>query len=162
MRPITRMEERTERTDETINNKISDLDKKLDNINAAITKPRDDKVSDIMKKIREQVPEIKTENKTEIKNITHENEVSCPTCGNHIHKLTSEGLTAKCIGDKCGAEYILVPKDADHKCTTCGLPIKKPIEGGKYQVEACPLCGNKKALKFNLSDLIKQDTRRAV
>lgn len=72
-----------------------------------------------------------------------------------FHKLeridgNNSGLIVKCTGPDCGKEYGLVDLDADHKCTTCGYPLKKPEDKSK-DIEDCPLCGGKKATKYNWS-----------
>lgn len=72
-----------------------------------------------------------------------------------FHKLEridgdNSGLMVRCTGPDCGKEYGLVDLDADQKCTTCGYPLKKPGDKSK-DIEVCPLCGGKKATKYNWS-----------
>ena len=79
----------------------------------------------------------------------------CPTCHDgHIHKLETDksGLVWKCNGDKCGYEYVLVPKVADYRCIGCGMPIKKPDKDETAkEMDGCPFCHGKKAVKFDWS-----------
>lgn len=79
----------------------------------------------------------------------------CPTCHQgHVHKVETDksGLVYKCHGDKCGFEAVMVSKDADYKCVGCGAPIKKP-EKEEYakEMDGCPFCKGKKAIKFDWS-----------
>lgn len=146
--------------EEIVGRKVSDLDKKIDGIKEMISKPKEETVSGVLAKIKDKVPE-----QAIVKEVKHDHDIFCPTCGDgHIHKLggSSSGLTVKCTGDKCGEEFVLVPKKSDYKCTTCGLPLKKPEEGSKHKVESCPMCGNLRSIEFNLEELKKQDRYRKV
>jgi DNA-directed RNA polymerase subunit RPC12/RpoP len=75
-------------------------------------------------------------------------DVFCPTCHTgHLHKMEQAGLSVKCVGDKCGKEYILVDKNSDYQCATCGVPIKKPDD--PKSIEGCPFCSGRKAFKYD-------------
>lgn len=93
-------------------------------------------------------------------------DIPCPTCAagggdsqgdGHIHKLDTDntGLVYKCNNEKCGFEYVLTPRSADYKCSTCGLPIKKPGDDSKVKDMSCPFCHGTKAVKFDWSKLQK-------
>ncbi len=74
----------------------------------------------------------------------------CPTCHiGHLHKMEQSGLSVKCVGDKCGREYVLLDTQADYQCKNCGIPIKKPDD--PKSIDSCPYCGSKKAVKFDWS-----------
>lgn len=91
----------------------------------------------------------------------HDSDISCPECGiGHIHQLkesesggSGSGLVYKCTGPNCGEEYVMISKNSDFKCATCGVPIKRPSEGSKIQVSSCPFCSGRKAAKFNWNGL---------
>lgn len=86
-----------------------------------------------------------------------EKDLLCPTCHTgHVHRLESDksGLVYKCHGDKCGYEFVMVAKDSDYKCVGCGAPLKKPEkEEHAKEMEGCPFCKNKKAIKFDWQKL---------
>lgn len=89
-----------------------------------------------------------------------EKDMLCPTChtkgtGGHIHRADDKsGMIYKCTKDGCGFEAVLVPKDSDYKCVGCGVPLKKPgsVEHAK-EMDGCPFCKNKRAVKFDWSKL---------
>ncbi len=89
-----------------------------------------------------------------------EKDILCPTChtkgtGGHIHRADDKsGMIYRCTKDGCGFEAVLVPKDSDYKCVGCGAPLKKPgnVEHAK-EMEGCPFCKNKRAVKFNWAGL---------
>jgi len=93
------------------------------------------KISDAVDKIKKQTVVQKEEDIED-----------CPQC--HKHKIKITGLTARCVGPHCGNEYVIVPKNADHKCTNCGIPIKKSDE-----LKACPFCSNESAKFFDWDKL---------
>lgn len=150
--------------EEEFSHKLDELKVKLEKRDEEIVKIKDELKMGEKKdeNIDDVIQKMKDKDKSTLHTVRHEDEVSCPTCGNHVHKLTSNGLVAKCIGDKCGNEYIMVPKNADSRCTTCGIMWKKPDEKSKYEVKDCPMCGNMRAVKFNLEEMIKQDKSRRV
>lgn len=86
-------------------------------------------------------------------------DVPCPTCHGHMHKLDGDGYTLKCTGDKCGKEFVMVDKSADFKCAGCGAPIKRPTEADKIKPDTCPFCHGKKAVKFDWNDAWKGEVR---
>ena len=87
--------------------------------------------------------------------VDDEDMIKCPTCHTgHVHALKSDGLVYKCTGPDCNEEFVMVPKTAGYKCAGCGGPIKRP-EDPKYNLDACPFCGGKKAVKFNWGKLWK-------
>lgn len=100
---------------------------------------------------------VKGANMTGVENKTDEhkyNDISCPTCKGHVHKLEGAGVgKVKCTGDKCGIEYALIPTIADYKCDTCGSPKKKPIESNSSDI--CPFCNNNKFHKYDWSKIRK-------
>lgn len=136
-------------------------------------KPREEKIEDILKKIRDKSQEklkidekIKEEKSKEekLKEATHDHiDIDCPTCGSgHVHKLVGNGLTLKCADGKCNDEFVMLSKTATHACSTCGFPVKKPAEGKKIGV--CPMCGGAHAdpiengmtqIKFDFSKMKK-------
>ena len=61
--------------------------------------------------------------------------------------MESSGLTMKCTDGTCGEELFVIPKSADHSCSECGFPIKKPSDD--KVIEACPFCKNDKAIPFS-------------
>lgn len=82
------------------------------------------------------------------------NDILCPTCHTgHLHKMEQSGLNVKCVGDKCGKEYILLDTAADYRCQTCGIPILKPED--TTSIDKCPYCHGKKAVKFDWSKIRK-------
>lgn len=162
-----------------LDERTKDLNVKLDEISAKMTsKPKEEKIEDIIRKMKEKVPEriirkeqeivkpesevVKEEIKKEPEHDKHEkhDDVFCPSCGKgHIHKLESSGLTMKCTDGSCGEEYFVIPKGADHTCTECGYPIKKPADD--KLLEACPFCKNTKAIPFSAGKpVIKFDFSR--
>lgn len=88
--------------------------------------------------------------------------IDCPTChkgDKNRHKLKNiGGGIVKCTGDGCGIEYGLIPKSADYKCTTCGLPHKKPAEVSND--DNCPFCGNSDFLKHDWSKILKPKAKK--
>ena len=173
-KPITRTTEDV--VDELLKERTKDINAKLDEISTKLTtKPKDEKIEDIIRKMKEKIPEkivrreqdvVKPEHVEEKEVIkepvkkepehTHD-DVFCPTCGKgHIHKMESSGLTMKCADGKCGEKFFVIPEGADHSCSECGYPIKKPADD--KVIEACPFCKNTKALPFsNGKPVIKFD-----
>lgn len=88
--------------------------------------------------------------KAEKENKEKKDDLLCPTCHTgHLHKMEQSGLSVKCVGDKCGKEYVLLDTQADYQCKNCGIPIKKPDD--PKSIDSCPYCGSKKAIKFDWS-----------
>lgn len=84
------------------------------------------------------------------------NDILCPTChAGHLHKMEQTGLTVKCVGDKCGKEYVLLDTTADYRCQNCGIPLKKPEDPGS--MDGCPYCHGKRAVKFDWGKIRKID-----
>ncbi len=170
-RPITKVPE--EEIARLIEERVSPLGEKLEEISSKLTrreeKPKEEKFEEIIRKIREKtsekIPKKEEKSKEEkVEEKSHE-DVDCPTCGTgHVHKVTGNGLTLKCTGDKCGEEFVMLSKSADHACRNCGFPLKKPVEGKK--LDACPFCGTNKGadifekgepqLKFDFTKMKKQ------
>jgi DNA-directed RNA polymerase subunit RPC12/RpoP/ElaB/YqjD/DUF883 family membrane-anchored ribosome-binding protein len=143
---------------------MAEVEKRLNNILAerdkiakdVADKAKTEKESGVVK-IQKALEEIKatTIKTAEVAKKAEENDILCPTCHKgHIHKLSSDGMVAKCTGEGCTEEYILVPKSSDYKCIGCGLPIKK-LPGDK-QLDDCPFCGSTKAKKFDFTMVRKQ------
>ena len=175
MKPITRTTENI--VEEILEKRTKPINEKLDEISTKLTtKPKDEKIEDIIRKMKEKTPEKiirreqeivkpesdvekKTEDKKDDKKEPEHvhDDVFCPTCGKgHIHKMESSGLTMKCADGKCGEELFVIPKSADHSCSECGFPIKKPSDD--KVIEACPFCKNDKAIPFsNGKPMIKFD-----
>ncbi len=88
------------------------------------------------------------------------NDILCPTCHTgHLHKMEQTGLTVKCVGDKCGKEYILLDTTADYRCQTCGIPLLKPEDPAS--IDKCPYCHGRRAVKFDWGKIRKVvDARR--
>jgi len=149
-KPITKIpeEEIARLIGEEVSKRVEPLDDKLNEISEKLNKPKEEKINEILAKIRAKQPE-KTEKITEKEKKSKEgtkdvhDEVDCPSCGTgHVHKVVGDGLTLKCTDDKCGEEFVMVSKSADHACRNCGFPLKKPSEGRK--LDACPFCGTNK------------------
>lgn len=148
-----------------LDDKTKGLNEKLDEIASKMAaKPKEEKIEDIIKKMKERTPEkivkkdqdiVKTNvEKEDVKeSVKKESEhvhddVFCPSCGKgHIHKMESSGLTMKCTDGNCGEKFFVIPEGADHSCSECGYPIKKPADD--KLLEACPFCKNTKALPFS-------------
>ena len=155
-------------------------------------KPKEEKIEDIIRKMKEKTPERILKKQEEVKESVKEpvkepikepeklkepvkepvkesepehihDDVFCPTCQKgHVHKIESSGLKLKCTDGKCGEEYFVIPKSADHACTNCGFPIKKPED--EKSLDGCPFCSNNEAhpfkngnppLKFDFSKMKK-------
>ncbi len=186
MKPVIRTQEDiVKEFEEALDVRTKDLGVKLDEISSKMTvKPREENIQDIIKKMKERVPE-KIIRKPEIpkepeivepepvKKITkiiekveehkHEDDVFCPTCNKgHVHKLDSSGLTMQCTDGNCKEKFFVIPESADYQCTNCGYPIKKPSDD--KTIDACPFCKNnmaqpiingKPTIKFDFSKLKK-------
>ena len=173
MKPITRTQDDiVKEFEEVLDTRTKDLGIKLDEIsNKMTTKPREEKIEDIIKKMKDRVPEriirkpeVREESEPEIKREPepikkieeivkkveehkHEDDVFCPTCNKgHVHKLDSSGLTMQCTDGNCKEKFFVIPESADYTCTDCGYPIKKPADD--KVLEACPFCKNNKAQPF--------------
>jgi hypothetical protein len=98
-------------------------------------------------------PDIKV-NAAVVEHKEHKDDVLCPTCSQgHVHKLEQGGKSYElvCNDGKCKMEWIMIPKNPDYKCLTCGGPLKKPEEGG-VNLENCLYCNTKsKAVRFDWS-----------
>jgi Zn finger protein HypA/HybF involved in hydrogenase expression len=157
----------TDEIEKMIEGKTSELNEKLDKLTQTIkdsNKPKEDekkeKIDDILAKIKakqaaqksiddkKEVPE--GEKKEEKKEHDHNHEdIPCPTCmKGGMHKMVGNGLNLKCADGSCGKEYVIVPKDADAKCKTCGLPLNSGIK-----VDSCPFCHGTGAKLFDFSKL---------
>lgn len=144
-----------------LDERTKDLNTKLDEItNKMTSKPKDEKIEDIIKKMKDKIPERIVKREQEIvkepeiakdtkKEPEHvHDDVFCPSCNKgHIHKMESSGLTMKCTDETCGEKFFVIPEGADHTCTECGYPIKKPAD--EKVLEACPFCKNSKAIPFS-------------
>ncbi len=144
MKPVTKVPE--EEIARLIEERVAPLGEKLSEISEKLTKkeerPKEEKIEEIIRKIKEKSSEKISEKKEKVEEKLHE-DVNCPTCGvGHVHKVVSNGLTLKCTGDKCGEEFVMLSKSADHSCRNCGFPLKKPSEGKK--LDACPFCNSSK------------------
>lgn len=157
----------TDEIEKIIEGKTSELNEKLDKLTQTIkdsNKPKDDekkeKIDDILAKIKakqdaqksidEKKKEISLVEKNEIHEHNHNHEdIPCPTCmKGGMHKMIGTGLSLKCADGSCGKEYVIVPKDADAKCKTCGLPLNSGIK-----VDSCPFCHGTGAKLFDFSKL---------
>jgi len=138
--------------------RIEDIIKKMkDKVPERIIKKEPDKVPErIIKKepdkelVKEPVKEpVKELVKELIKEPEHvHDDIFCPSCQKgHIHKMESSGLKMKCTDGTCGEEFFVIPKSADHSCSNCGFPIKKPEDETK--IDACPFCKNTLANPFS-------------
>lgn len=158
-----------------LDDRTKELNEKLDEIAIKMAaKPKEEKIEDIIKKMKERTPEkivkkdqdiVKTNvEKEDVKeSVKKESEhvhddVFCPNCDkNHIHKMESSGLTMKCNGNDCGEEYFMIPKSSDSTCVGCGMPIKQSIFESK-NLDHCPFCYGNKAIPFsNGKPVIKFD-----
>lgn len=171
MKPITKTTEDV--VDELLKKRTEELNTKLDEISSKMIPKRrekDEKVEEIIRMMKGKVPErIVRKEPDEVKKVEEikkepekikepeHYDVQCPTCEKgHIHRLESSGLTMKCTDGSCGEEYFVIPKGADHTCTKCGYPIKKPVDN--KLLDACPFCKNDKAVPFsNGKPVIKFD-----
>ncbi len=173
MRPSTRPTDEEYR--KLLDEKVAPIDKKLDELNKRLDDTKlegseEVSVAETVEKMKGKgasVPKvIKTGKEDVVQDEGSDEGVFCPTCdqGKHEHKIDFKGrvgLTGKCTGDKCGEEFILVPKKPDYHCTTCGLPMKKDINE-KNEIKSCPLCGNVRTLGFDLEEKIRMDPYRKV
>jgi len=173
MKPITRTQDDIiKEVEKSLKEKTDELGIKLDEISSKITvKPREEKIEDIIKKMKDRVPEkiirklespkepeiVEIESVKKIEEHKHDDDVFCPTCNKgHVHKLDSSGLTMKCTDGKCGEKFFVIPESADYTCTECGYPIKKPSDD--KSIDACPFCKNNMAQPFvNGKPIIKFD-----
>jgi len=163
----------SKKIEEPLKNISTDLGTKLDEISSKfITRPKEERIEDIIKKMKDKVPEriIKKEYEKEpVKELVKESvkesvispvivpvkepehvhdDIFCPSCQKgHIHKMESSGLKMKCTDGTCGEEFFVIPKSADHSCSNCGFPIKKPEDETK--IDACPFCKNTLANPFS-------------
>lgn len=174
MKPITKTTE--EVFGKILDERTKDLNTKLDEISAKMTsKPKEEKIEDIIRKMKDKIPERIVKKEPEIpegiskrepeiperivrKEPEHvHDDVFCPSCGKgHIHKLENSGLTMKCTDGSCGEKFFVIPEGADHSCSECGYPIKKPVDD--KLLDACPFCKNIKAIPFsNGKPVIKFD-----
>lgn len=162
VKAITRSNEQA--IEELITKKLASTNDKLDEIVSKIEfKRKEENVADIIAKMKNKIPEkvIKPELPkppvqdviiSPVKEHDHD-DVFCPTCTKgHVHKMDKDGLTMKCAYGKCGKEFVIVPKDANAKCETCGIPLQTP--SSDKILDACPFCGGKKAKMFDFSKLI--------
>lgn len=169
---------KTKSTEEVFSKILDDrtkgLNEKLDEIASKMAaKPKEEKIEDIIKKMKERIPEKIVKKDQDIVKIDVEKEVVkepvkkepehvhddvfCPLCTKgHMHKLENSGLTMKCTDNSCNEKFFVIPKSADHSCSKCGYPIKKPTD--EKVLEACPFCKNSKAIPFsNGKPVIKFD-----
>ena len=165
MKPVTKTTE--EVFSKILDERTKDLNTKLDEISAKMTsKPKEEKIEDIIRKMKDRVPEkivkreqeivrepvkesVKEPIKESIKEPEHvHDDVFCPSCNRgHVHKMESSGLKMKCTDGNCGEELFVIPKSADYACANCGFPIKKPTD--EKVLDGCPFCHNPKAVPFD-------------
>ncbi len=151
----------TDEIEKMIEGKTSELNEKLDKLTETIkstNKPKEENIDGILAKIKAkqaasqkvETPEEKKEEKKEVHDHDHNHEdIPCPTCmKGGMHKMVGSGLNLKCADGSCGKEYVIVPKDADAKCKTCGLPLNSGIK-----VDSCPFCHGTGAKLFDFSKL---------
>ncbi len=140
-KPTTKIPE--DKLAKMIEERVSPLGNKLNEISEKLTKknkePDEEKIEDIIRKIKNKQSEKIIEEK-KLKEI--HNDVDCPTCESHVHKMVGNDLILKCTGDNCGEEFAMLSKSATHSCRNCGFPLKKPAEG--KGIKDCPLCGSNK------------------
>jgi len=143
-KPVMRSEK--DEISDLVKGHVSKLDEKIDDLSKSIAnmKPKAS-MEDIIQKMKDKAPNPDTIKKPEESHI--HNDVSCPTCGKHVHKMVGNDLALTCEDGKCGAKVLLIPSNADHVCKDCGFPLKSPPEG--KSVEACPSCGGVHALQFD-------------
>lgn len=152
-------------SDETVKSVKSYLDEKeKERTEKEKDKGTGSKVSEILKnakettEVRKSEPEAKKPEVNVEHNHIHE-EISCPTCSSgdtthpHVLKKTNNG-TLKCTGDGCNTEFALVPKDADFKCVTCGLPSKRPVVKELEKSTTCPFCGKDDFIKYDWNKVL--------
>lgn len=141
-----------------LDEKTKDFNEKLDEISTKLaSKPREEKIENIIQKMKDRVPEkiirgniekpIEKPVEKPVEKHSHD-DILCPSCSKgHVHKMESSGLKMKCTDGNCGEELFIIPKSADHSCTNCGFPIKKPAD--EKILDGCPFCGNTSAQQFN-------------
>ena len=135
------------------------INKEVDERVKSILKERDDadrrERADRIAKAVDAAKILKAEVGTEKEKAEKEkNDILCPTCHTgHLHKMEQTGLTVKCVGDKCGKEYVLLDTTADYRCQNCGIPLKKPEDPNS--IYACPYCSGRKAVKFDWGKIRK-------
>jgi hypothetical protein len=122
-------------------------------ISESISSSTGSKVSQILKNANLQ-QSIKSDENSHAGHNHSDDVVDCPTCRKpgHVLKSIGHGKVA-CTGPNCGDEYALISTKPDYKCTTCGLPHKRPI--GNEENDDCPMCGNTNFLKYDWSKIIK-------
>lgn len=134
-----------------------------------LEREREEKDNEIQKrkeeleKIKERERLEREKEKEELEKEIHEKEVSCPTCHKgHVHVLkgTSPGKV-KCTGDECGTEYALIPDNADYKCTTCGLPHKRPAKELEEK-DNCPFCSSQEFVQYDWSKLKSKKRNKSI
>jgi len=165
MRPVFRKDE--DLIDKIVEKKVGEALKKQESTNkdktvqgttSEGTQKSATKMVEILDNIRKGKEENKGsgEYKGHVHNMRHEDMVSCPACHGHM-KGVGDGMTYKCSGPDCKEEMIIIPKNADYKCTSCNAPIKKPEENSGHSMKdtGCPFCGNKKAIRYDWSGLQK-------
>jgi RNA polymerase subunit RPABC4/transcription elongation factor Spt4 len=95
------------------------------------------KVVDMTMDKVEKTDEKKMEAKEKIDRIKEymEKKSNCPSCHSHKLKVDTDRSTAKCVGDECHKEYLIIDKNSKHACSSCGIPHS---EGA----EKCPFCNS--------------------
>lgn len=155
-----KVEERIKgKLDSELDNRIkTEVDKRVtDILKEREEKEKTDKASKLAKAV-DVAKALKGESDSEKdKTMATDKDLLCPSCHkDHVHKMETDksGLVYKCHEDKCGLEFVMVPKDSDYKCVGCGSPLKKPanVEHAK-EMEGCPFCGSKKAIRFQWDKL---------
>ena len=134
------------------------------------TDDKDNLKGNDLEKEKEKLEEIKKRERMELdkereklQKEKEESELDCPLCSGtkhehkHLLKKTEKG-TLKCSGEGCNTEYLLIPKDADYKCSGCGLPKKKPLE--ENPEDNCPYCNSKTFLKYDWSKIVNKDKKK--
>lgn len=163
-KPTEEFEKILEEKTSGLNNKIDQLAKTIESSNKARDeKPREEKVDDILSKIKAkqsaQERGVVEKNNPEKKEEHNHEDILCPGCHKgHIHKMVGDGLKVKCTGIDCGDEFALVPIQADAECKDCKFPLKIPknaeIVNNDPVIKAhapgmsCPNCGGSKAVKL--------------
>lgn len=118
-----------------------EIDKSNDNTQSNIMKSKIDKLRERIA-LSEKRPNETIEPKV-TKKVNHEDDNTCPGCKGH--DLHIHNGIAKCVGDNCGKEFLLLEKADDIKnkfmCVNCGHTIdEKTAKKLKETNELCPLC----------------------
>ena len=132
-----------------------DLEKALKAENEKKALEEGNRVSTIIDDLKAKSAKVMGGEKGDVKTGDIKASIDCPTCHSHTHVVGDDGLTVKCTGPNCGKELVMISKTANYKCSGCGIPLEVSKE---KNIDKCPYCSAKKALKFDWSKIAKVST----